>query len=363
MLNNFDVYYMTGVNIEDTVEELVGVAESLYAQDVLNRRFEGLKVAIIGDSISTNGNAGEADSNAVEIRVQSEDVGQTLRAYLAPRDVSPNGLSLGGHTFTSDEIGTEVEFVPLDSDVGKPIGVPSNYNAKTVKTWWEVASEALGFVGIPVCWSGSSITSHEGSKADYITSYAWHDAQIRKCGIRTAGSMTRTAPDVVIVYRGTNDFSHSEYAKLTDGYFDSEAWEYPETDVITGGYGFKEGYALTIKKLRAAYPTAVIMCCTLPVFKRVTYSKYPTRNGLYTLPQFNKAIREVADFFGCGLIEFDKCGITFENCYSAGYITDSSTTPTHPSDKGHYVMGQKAVKDLVRYIQDMDIQTPATYTP
>ena len=363
-----DIYYITGVNIEDPIEELTGVAESLDAQDILNKRFEGLKVAIIGDSISTNANSGNADSNALEMRIQPEDVGQTLRAYITANDVG-RSLSLGGYTFTTEDIGTEAEFTPIEADQtysngkGQPVGVPDNYNLESVKTWWEVARDALGFIGIPVCWSGSSITSHEGDTTTYKTSYAWHDAQIRKCGIRIPGTMTRTAPDVIIIYRGTNDFSHPPYVKLTDGYFNNKDWEYPVTDEVDDGYGFKEGYSLTIKRLRAAYPTAVIMCCTLPVFKRIGYSKYPTRNGLYTLSQFNQAIREVADFFGCGLIEFDKCGITFENCYSGGYLTDDSAKPVHPSDKGHYVMGQKAIKDLVRYMQDMDVQTPATYTP
>lgn len=158
--------------------------------------------------------------------------------------------------------------------------------------------------------------------------------------------MTRTAPDVVIIYRGTNDFSHSPYAKLTSGYFDNFNWQYPSDDTVTDGYGYKEGLCLTIKKLRAAYPSAKIFLCTLNVFKRVNYSHFPTNNGINSLPQFNAAIREVADFMGCGVINFDKDGITFENCYSEGYITDSATTPTHPSDKGHKVMGNKAIADM-----------------
>lgn len=158
--------------------------------------------------------------------------------------------------------------------------------------------------------------------------------------------MTRTAPDVIIIYRGTNDFSHSPYAKLTSGYFDDYDWQYPSDDTVTGGYGYKEGLCLTIKKLRAAYPSAKIFLCTLNVFKRVNYSHFPTNNGINSLPQFNAAIHEVADFMGCGVINFDKDGITFENCYSEGYITDSATTPTHPSDKGHKVMGNKAIADM-----------------
>lgn len=305
----------------------------------------GKTVAIIGDSISTNGNTGTL-ANVPEITITEDDVGVELNAWLTYYDVQAE-LSLGGHTFTSGEIGTKVTFTPVAADIGKVIGLPNNYNQNSRKVWWEVAKDELGFTPIPVCWSGSSITSHEKDTSTYKTAHAWHEAQIRKCGIRTPGTMTRTEPDMIIIYRGTNDFSHSPYAKLTDGYFSDYDWEYPEDDAVTNGYGFKEGLCLTIKKLRAAYPNAKIFLCTLNVFKRVNYSHYPTNNGTNSLPQFNDAIREVADFMGCDVINFDRDGITFENCYSEGYITDSSTIPTHPSDKGHKVMGLKAVADIL----------------
>lgn len=304
----------------------------------------GLNVAVIGDSISTNGNEG-TDKNVPEITIEPADVGKTLSAYLTYYDVQ-NGLSLGGHTFTQSEIGNEVTFIPNNSDIGKSIGVPNNYNPNSATVWWEVAQRELGFHTIPVCWSGSSITSHESDNNQYKTAHAWHDAQIRKCGIRTAGTMDRTAPDVIIIYRGTNDFSHAPYAKLTKSYFDGLDFAYPQNDIVSDGFGYKEGLVLTIKKLRNTYPNAKIFLCTLNIFKRINYSQFPVNNGLNTLPQYNNAIREVADYMGCGIIEFDKDGITFENCYSQGYITDSATIPTHPSDKGHKVMGNKAISDL-----------------
>lgn len=328
--------YTTGSSL-NSLPDLIGRVDRVLA---------GKTVAVIGDSISTNGNPGSgADANAVEITVTDDDVGVELSAYLTYYDVQA-GLSLGGHTFTSSEIGTEVTFTPAAADVGKVIGRSLTYNPNSTTVWWEVMQKALGNTTIPVCWSGSSVTSHEGSDDDYKTSYAWHDAQIRKCGIRTPGTMTRNSPDMIIIYRGTNDFSHSPYTKLTAGYFDGASWQYPDNDTVTGGYGFLEGLALTVKKLRTAYPKAQIYLCTLNVFKRVSYSHFPTNNGTNSLPEYNDAIRRAADFFGCGLIDFAKDGITFENCYSEGYITDSETIPTHPSDKGHAVMGRKAIADI-----------------
>lgn len=301
-------------------------------------------VAIMGDSISTHGDWGTGTYNNVpEIVIGTEDIGAELSAYATYYDI---GTTVGGVTITPEMIGTEVAFTPVPGDEGKIIGKPLTYNSASLDVWWKVAADALGFNPIPVTWSGSSVTSHKSESDILKCSYAWHDSQIRKCGVRTPGSMARTAPDAVIIYRGTNDMSHTPYTLLTDGYFDNVDFSYPSTDKIDGGYGYKEGLVLTISKIRAAYPNTRIFLCTLNVFKRVNYSRFPTNNGLNTLPEYNNAIREVANYMGCGIIEFDKDGITFENCYSQGYITDSAETPTHPNAKGHRVMGLKAILDI-----------------
>ena len=303
-------------------------------------------IAIIGDSISTNGNDGPRP-NAVEITVETEDVGVQLSAYLTYSDVQ-GGLSLGGHTFTSDEIGTEVTFTPTADDVGKKIGLPINQYAASMQVWWEYASigdGGLGFTTIPACYGGASMSSHEDSNSRYKSTYAWHDSQIRKCGIRTPGTMTRTAPTKIIIFRGVNDFSHSPYSKLTDGYFSGADWSYPTSDAVTGGKGYLEALALTIKKLRAAYPSARIYLCTLPAFLRLNVTGFPMTNGENSLPEYNAAILRASEFFGCSVIRFDLCW-SIENAVSGGYV--DSTDKTHPTSKGQKAMGIQAVKDLLK---------------
>ncbi len=349
-----DGYLVWCWRFDDNIEDMYFAEASSFSDKYLvhghqfldTRILDGHTIAVIGDSISTNGNSG-VDHNVPELQILAQDVGVALSAYLTYYDVAA-GLELGGHKFTESEIGTEVTFTPTSDDIGKSIGLPNNYNDNSVKTWWEIVAETLGGEFIPVCWSGSSVTSHEAASQTRKCSYAWHDSQIRKCGKRSPGSLNRTSPDMIIIYRGTNDMTHEPYTKLTEDYFSGVDYSYPSDDKLSdGSYGYKEGLVLTISKLRKAYPNAQIVLCTLNVFKRVNYSKYPTNNGINTLPEYNNAIREVANYLGCGLIEFDKDGITFENCYSEGYIADSSTIPTHPSNKGHLKMGKKAVADLL----------------
>jgi len=404
------------------------VRKKIFNNGISAKIWDGKTIAILGDSISTNGNSGN-NANVPEIKITNDDVGVTLSAYVTNKDVDA-GLSIGGTTYTSSDIGNEVTFTPTAGDVGKIIGRPLDYNGNSRTVWWEHVKNALGGTYLPVCWSGSSITSHEAGDDEYKASYAWHESQIRKCGIRTPGSMDRTAPDVIIIYRGTNDVTHMSYAVLTDGFFDSPRWEYPDwikpdmSDPSTWirpdrlpnneyrEYGFLEGLCYTVKTLRERYPKARIFLCTLNVFKRINYATYPTRTSyeapewsetsayyvgisfvsrtindggatitnyyrckanvgkknapasntppeddsthwnqvteddlyLYTLPQFNNAIRKAADYLGCGLIEFDKDGVTYENMEECGYITESGLT--HPYNKGHLAMGRKAIADI-----------------
>ena len=272
-------------------------------------------------------------------------MGVQLSAYLTKEDVD-GGLSIGGVTFDSSQIGIEVTFTPTASDVGKKIGISKNYNPSSLKVWWKYLIEKFDNTIIPVCWSGSGLTRNRQTSDEYKTSYAWHESQIRKCGIRILGTMNRTAPDVIIITRGGNDWSHSPYAMLTDGYFENYDVQYPTTDIRQDGeYGFKEAYFMTIGKLREAYPFAKIVLCTYPPLKRVNYSHFPMNNGYYSEPQYNNAVREIADFCGCDVIEFDKCGITWENMYPT-YVSDSATTPVHPNAKGHELMAKCAIEKL-----------------
>lgn len=315
----------------------------------------GKRVAIFGDSISTHGDPGTGPmANAPEIEITEQDVGVELCAYVTFYDVKA-GLEIAGRKFTEADIGREVTFVPTKSDVGKVIGIPNNYYKNEVPVWWTVAAEKLGFTPIVACWSGCSITSHEKADPIRFCSWGWHPSEIRKCGVRVPGTMKREAPDAIIIYRCTNDFSHPPYTRLTEGYFENPEFSYPKDDYLGTDpkdgspiYGFLEGLVITVQKLRETYPNAQIFICTPNVFKRVIFDRYPTRNGFNTLPQYARAIRQAADFLGCGVIDFAKDGITFENCYSEGYITDSEVKPTHPGPKGHARMAKQAILDLSR---------------
>lgn len=308
---------------------------------------KGKKISIIGDSKSTiSGN------NQPFFQVQSVDVGKEIASYVTWHDVysDSNGTkqtkkTIGGDTLTAEMIGTLQTFTPTSKDVGKSIGVAKNYNLSTTKVWSEVLCEETGAILLSnASYSGSRICS--GQKGQWMISEAWNDYTIG-CLKKRDENGDFITPDIIIICRGTNDFSHKPISRidnvsLTDGI--------PETDFINGIYNFKIGYYKTIQKCREAYPGVLVVCCTLNVFKRSISDSYPPRNTYYTLPEMNQTIREIAAEMGCGLIDFERDGITFENCYPT-YISDSATTPTHPNSKGHRVMAQRAYIDLFKFLR------------
>ena len=324
--------------------------------------YKGKTVAIIGDSISTNGNWSMSNplGNVPEFVCGEEDIGLEFSAYVTYYDV---GTTIGGHEITEEDVGNELTFTVSMSDAlnNVAIGKPKNNNAASIKTWWEVASEVLGFDAIPVCWSGSSITSHEENKTEdghyiYKCSYSWHESQIRKCGIREPGSMTRTAPDMVIIFRGANDLTHSPYSRITD-YLDGYPSAYPADDTYddsgTTRYDYVKGMRLLINKLRTAYPKTKIVLCTMNYFRRLGSSTWTT-NGTDNWQKYNEMIRRLAAYEGCDLIDFAKDGLNWANAKYSYYNegTSESASWTHPNTAGHAVMGQRALLDM-RMINDV----------
>lgn len=309
-----------------------GKKSEYYPNIIQTDSFKGKTLAVIGDSIGT-----WASHNASEIVVSNEDVGIQLSAFVTNNDI---GTTIGGNTISSSDVGTEITFIPTSEDIGKEVGKALTHGNTEIRPWWYYLCNELRMTCNNVSWSGSSYTSHEGDSNIYSCSYAWHDSQIRKCGTRINGSMDRIAPDIIVLARGVNDFSHSNLVRLTGAsnsrFIPSEI----DTDIVDGGYGFEEALNLTINKLRIAYPKAKIYICTITSFRRNSESGFPPINSNYSLPQFNNAIRNVAEYNSCGIINMDKV-LTW------GRMEELTADNTHPNNYGHHEMFRQAMKDIL----------------
>lgn len=355
----------TGYISYDTINDWI--SEGIDNADLNVKVLEGKKISIIGDSISCFGTEAQTRNqgyNAPYWIVKTVDVGQQIQSYITWLDVyntinagsSLTNKTIGGITLTPSMIGTLQTFTPIAEDVGKCIGVARWASSYTTKPWWQVLIDKSG---AELCnnasWSGSRIVEIPvgNSRHDaFVLSESYSEYTTnRVCNRDDEGNTI--VPDVILIYRGVNDFVGVDPEGGT-GTPDVEDLDTP--NLITwdesnfDSHNFTEGYIHTILTLRRKYPNTYIILCTLNVIKRSTTTKFPTDNGTYTLPDYNNKIREIANIMGCGLIEFDKDGITYENCYPT-YISDSASAPIHPNTNGHRVMGEKAFADVKYCLQ------------
>ena len=331
-------------------------------QDIEKRvggSLSGKKVSIIGDSISCFGTEAQVRAGNYTSpfwKVLQVDVGQEIQSWVTWLDVyttidsttSRTNKTIGGVTLTPSMIGTLQTFTPVSEDVGKCIGIPRWASSYTTKPWWQVFIENTGALFCSnASWSGSRVAPvpEGGYRHDaFVLSEMYSDYTLGRVKSRDENG-DDIIPDIIFIYRGTNDFTANDPSG-------NETLDTPDMKSFTGitdEHNFTQCYIWSILRLRSLYPKAVIILCTLNVFKKRNYNRFPTNNGSYTIPDYSNKIREIANIMGCGIIEFDKDGITFENCYPT-YINDNATEPLHPNTTGHKVMGMKAVSDAKYYL-------------
>ena len=313
-----------------------------------DNEFRGKTFSVMGDSIGTNN-----DGDTPAFMITANDVGNQITSWITWYDYnnstsdSASGTTkkIGGVSITSAMVGTQQTFTPSNSDIGKTLGTPRwSYNQQnSTKPWWKILGEKLGMtLNSSASWNGNSYCSHEESDNKLKVGYGWHPLQIQRLANRGSDG-NRVAPDYIFLCRGVNDATHSPYAKITD--FGSGIDTIPADDSVTDGYGFKEALAKTISAIQTTYPKTKIYVCTLTPLRRLSDDTFPMDNGTNTMQDYNKAVKEVAEYMGVNVIDFSKCW-TFYNCASEGYVNNSDKT--HPLQKGQNAMAAQAEKDLMK---------------
>ena len=150
-----------------------------------------------------------------------------------------------------------------------------------------------------------------------------------------------TDPDFILCEMGTNDFIYGAAIGSYDGTVDVPS------DVST----FMGAYANMLKKIQTNYPNAKIFCCTI---HQNLYTDYKTnslnlptivnKNGV-TLRDYNNAIREIAKLFGCGVIDFESCGLNIHNIADMTFDTQTNMH-LHPTNSGHVLLANAALKEF-----------------
>ena len=253
------------------------------ANNYLFEKFQGKKVGIIGDSISTYSGWLPSDISGYS--------GATYAAYY------PSG----------------------------------NVNSAAA-TWWYRMAQILGLnpaTDISNCaWSGSKVTGDSTS-----TSSASAGCSTRRINDLTLRGFT---PDIILVYISCNDWRDN---------VEVGTWAVTDAVPAEGTIStMRAAYALMLNKIHTTYPNARVFCCTnLDDPRRDATQGYPSNNGNgVTTSQWNDNIKEVAEAFGCDVINMHNCGLTYENM--ANFAVDGGT---HPNAAGMAMMARKVASELL----------------
>lgn len=195
-------------------------------------------------------------------------------------------------------------------------------------TYWMKTIDALGL---------NLLINNSSSGAPCSTGFG--DPTMAACGNRAVSlNSGNINPDIIVIQVGINDYTRN----VPIGTYDGTGTFPTSTDT------FREAYAIMLKKIRETYRRARIYCCELVVGKGGTYlmDDFPPRNSQGVLmEEYNKAIREIADLFGCKIVEFSKCGYDFFNVHLYAQ-ENSGNYKQHANRFGHSLLANELIKTL-----------------
>ena len=208
-----------------------------------------------------------------------------------------------------------------------PSYYPSSDVTSVDDTWWKQIIERLnGKLLVNNSWSGSTVTYRDGQS---------YKAMCLPGRCENLGTDTEN-PDIILMLCGTNDYKGGISLGTYTG-----SDSLPE---LTANLGFRECYAIMLNSIRVKYPDAKIYCMTLFGGNNTTFPvKTANSSSSKTLYDYNLAIKEISNLFGCEVIDLQKCGIHYST-YNK-YLDSSGLT--HPNKDGMKLIADYVYNKLV----------------
>ncbi len=295
----------------------------------------------------------DSDVNRTESAGSADSSGQTGVADGLPGDgtgQSDTDAVTDGEEQTAEESADAADGVPEEPKTGMKLSIlgdsistfkgwipegnlvfyPENGTVKDVaQTWWKIVMDELG---LTLCANGSSSGSASfGYSQEADPMYGCSDHRISQL----AGA-DGEAPDIIIVYMGTNDVLMSAAIGDNDGL----------QAVGEGLVGsLSDGYTMILDKIKRQYPQAQVYCCTLlPVGDWGTTEAQPfvpfVNGQNVTSEAYSERIRLIAGNRGLPIIDLEKCGITIDN------MAEMTADGVHPTAEGMRLIADTVKKCL-----------------
>ena len=162
----------------------------------------------------------------------------------------------------------------------------------------------------------------------------------RVCGVDVSAGNVRSTnlddgtniPNYIIFYMGVNDFKYPATLGVYDG----------NGSIPTDSSNFREAYTISLNNIMTKYPNAKVLVGTIMQHQYTNVIGFPVKNSnSVLLKDFNNAIKDIANVFGCEVIDFEKCGLDYYNL--ATYAGDGQL---HPNPSGMDLMFKEALKSF-----------------
>lgn len=250
------------------------------------KKYNGKRVSILGDSISTFGSPDSRNFN-----------GTYCYSYYPTetcRYSELGNVTIDGTTYSSIQFNVQ-------------------------NTWWmQVINKIGATLGVNESWRGAKVSGDSASA---------FNSQTRINHLGENGT-----PHLILVYGGTNDAGLG----VTIGTFNGGNFsDYDTAEEIAAlpVSTFADAYKAMLIRLMYTYPLAEIVCI-LPTFTTSYYT-------ISALDNYVEVIKEACDFFGIKWIDVRVSDINIFN--KATYLVDG----THPNSQGMSLLANKIYKHLI----------------
>lgn len=252
--------------------------------------FEGKKVSILGDSISTF----DGVSNNVKY---NPTLGDHFLYYTPSRSDDP-------------------ELVQQD-------------------TWWQQVIDTLG---MELCVNNASSGTRVRTDINGLVNAGYKERCVQLHN--TQGE----EPDVILVFMGTNDFTRDNINLGRLKNLDYSAVQAAAAEEDPKPETVYEAYAIMLCRIQKRYPNAQIYCMTL-LPRRATAISGKEDYSQYGQPTwFNADLRAIAEYFGCTVIDLENCGIPNDGPDFDYYIADQGL---HPGKYGMDMISNAVIRTML----------------
>ena len=213
--------------------------------------------------------------------------------------------------------------------------------------WWKQLCDLTGATPLVIeAWSGSCCAEYN-SAANSGNSAATAAVDNSRCkNLHTGSGSGVVNPDIIIVALGCNDYFYNVPLGSWDGHAALNS-----TDTKT----WRGAYANMLIKIHEQYPDALVLCFS-PWFcvrgwngHNIPSATVNINGNGSTYQDYEDAMREICELMGYVYIDVNNFGFTRQNygLYFADDINAQTNAVTHPNATGQEVLGQSIAAEVI----------------